>query len=100
MATRNLVRFMPHGAGKATTVNGKYSSSPGTILDVYSDTTEPATLTANGWGRIGTVGPTAQRPDPSQNVLVAGMAYIDTSLTQVVIWDGLNWRNPFTGAIT
>lgn len=93
-------RLLPHGSqGKVTSKGGQYQNSPGTVLDVFADTTDIQLLTSNGWTRVALSGATANRPDPSVVPLALGTPFVDTTLGKVVIWDGVNWRDPFSGAI-
>ena len=54
-------------------------------------------------GNLG--GPTSQRPSPQdpdnigRNAPSIGEPYFDTTIAAVVVWDGRDWRSPFTGAI-
>ena len=93
--------------------------SPPTLVAPYSawvngsqyvgqaiDVTPPAdvlALEALGWVPIGggnaaltpaQSGPSTARP----NVSTAGTCFVDTTLQQVVTWDGAAWRNPIGGA--
>lgn len=90
-------RVAAHIAARSTiVVNGRsYTSSVGGVMDVSDN--DAAMLQANGWIELGPVGTTAQRPTGQ---LAKGQLYIDTTLTAVVRWDGINaWRNVITGAL-
>lgn len=87
-----------------TTANGQsFAQVPGTLLDIDAHIAEY--LIANGWLRVGTVGPTASRPSSSIASTVgvylaqAGSQHMDTTLGALVIHDGTTWRNPLTGAV-
>jgi hypothetical protein len=57
-------------------------------------------LVSQGLLQVGnSSGTTAQRPTGS-GALFPGWIHIDTTLSAVVVFDGTNWRNPITGAIT
>jgi hypothetical protein len=48
-------------------------------------------------------GTTAQRPNPLTDAdiqALAGTLYFDQTLSQVVVHDGVNWRNIFSGAVS
>lgn len=91
---RQLVRVICHGSGAATTAQGKYKPGKGTTLDVFDDTAEYQTLTSNGWLRLAPVGTTAQRPTSVH----APSLYIDTTLGYMIVFDGISWVNPVSGA--
>lgn len=94
--------MMPNGSAKTTTVkvNGRtYSCALGSTVTV-PDFDAPA-LSANGWITFpGTAGTTAQRPTktPDGQPLPVPTIYNDTTLGYGVIWDGVNWRHPQSGA--
>jgi hypothetical protein len=75
---------------------------PGTMLDIDAHLGEY--LIANGWTRVGTVGPTASRPssNPASGVgaylAQANSLHIDSSLNALLIHNGSAWINPLTGA--
>ncbi len=69
-----------------------YNPAAGAFQDVPDF--DAKTLEANGWTRIGLVGPTSARPSPAQRSL----QFLDTTLGLIVIFDGAVWRNPATGA--
>jgi hypothetical protein len=78
------------------TVNGRaYSGTPGNVVDV-SMPSDADYLGGNGWTRVGEVGTTAQRPKAADR---RGQHFIDTTLSLVIVSDGVNWRNPITAAI-
>jgi hypothetical protein len=75
------------------------SATPGGYLDVSDG--DAVILEANGWARVGLVGPTANRP-PLTGLAPAfcanlGMKYIDITISAVIVFDGATWRNPLTG---
>jgi hypothetical protein len=97
--------MMPPGNRSSTTtnVNGRsYTCNLGSVLlnVPYFDAED---LECNGWIRScrDGSGTTANRPTTN---LVGGplsvpFRFIDTTLNTEIIWDGVNWRNPITGAI-
>ncbi len=47
-------------------------------------------------------GPTSARPNPLTDADVqslTGLVYFDTTISQAVVHDGVNWRNVFSGAV-
>ena len=55
-----------------------------------------------GYATCGIGGPTTSRPkvgDPGVGALTIGTHFLDTTISAVVCWDGVNWRNPFSGAL-
>lgn len=87
----------PSATGTCTlTVNGRtYTTSNGAAISVPDF--DAAILQANGWtiAAQGGSGATAGRPAHP----VKGMTFADSTLGVVVKFDGVNWRNPLTGAI-
>ncbi len=90
----------PNGVATTQVINGhSYTCAANATIDV-SDFAAWV-LTANGWINAGghgavavTVGTTAARPtNPAR-----GQAFLDTTLGLTIVWDGSNWRNPFSGA--
>ena len=98
------IRVIPTQACKVV-VNSfgrNYTPVPDTPQDVIDADAER--LVANGWLKVGTVGPTGSRP--GANAASTGMYvaqrdshHFDTTLNQLVIFDGYAWRHPATGAI-
>ena len=92
----------PASAGSPVAVFGRpYPQVPGTVLDVLPG--DAAALAANGWFRLALSGTTAQRP--TQSVVLAGidglrpgLEFFDITLGKIVVFDGLVWRDPATGA--
>ena len=81
------------------TVNGRtYAGAPGSVLDVPD--MDGAVLAANSWIRVANSGTTAQRPTSTNAPFRAapGAQYWDTSLSKMVIYDGITWRDPATGS--
>jgi hypothetical protein len=58
----------------------------------------PAGYVSCGIGGPTTTRPTNTDPGASASGITVGTCYLDTTLGQVVCWDGLVWRNPFTGS--
>ena len=79
------------GSGKT------YNDAPGTAVDYEEHIAQR--LEANGYTRVAISGTTAQRPTstvPPNNVF-KGMFYYDTTLTKVIVYDGVVWRDPVNG---
>jgi hypothetical protein len=106
MALSQLVRMI--GSAKvspsAVTVNGRTyaGGTPGAVQDVPVGDSEA--LASCGWMRMpGTVGPTANRPTtaPDQGVFQAtvGKIYLDTSISSEIVFDGVAFRDAFTGVL-
>lgn len=71
----------------------KYTTPVGTPILVPDH--DAHVLEANGWFSMGLAGTTAQRPiNPPPKT-----TYADTTLSAMIFYDGLVWRNQFTGAI-
>lgn len=75
-----------------------YTGVPGTFQDV--EDSDAQMLEANGWSRVAQVGPTASRPAATVNpgVPTRGDKYFDTTVGDMIVFDGLTWRSPITGA--
>ncbi len=92
----------PVAAIKQTVVtNGRtYTGTPGQTFDVPDY--DAAVLTANGWIDIAPSGPTASRPAPNATTApytaALGTRYFDTTIAALIVFDGLTWRDPATGA--
>ncbi len=85
------------------TVNGRsYTAAQGSTLDVPDFDAE--TLEANGWLRLGPVGPTSARPVADPLTTGAGMPlgtgyrFIDVTLGAAITFTGQGWVNTVTGA--
>lgn len=87
----------PNNVGTTIAVNGRSITLAASAVADVSDF-DADVLEANGWikaaGGVGGVGTTAQRPTAPTR----GQEYADTTLSQVVKFDGKFWRNVFTGA--
>ena len=80
------------GSGRA------YSPSTASFLDVNDS--DANVLEANFWTRVALVGTTAQRPtSPGNPQTLRATRYVDTTLGQLVVHDGLVWRIPETGVV-
>jgi hypothetical protein len=93
-------RLLPPAKGGTTTVNGRtYSAASLTAQDVSEfDSTH---LQANGWIFLAPSGPTTQRPNSEVGVYprIPGVMFWDTTLSHMVLWDGVNWRSE-AGAVS
>lgn len=88
-------RMIPDGrkGGGTVTIGGKTVS---VSVNSYIDLPFEIANTLNGWTNCGLVGTTANRPNGASS----GERYIDTTLTKVIVSDGLgNWHDPTTGGI-
>jgi hypothetical protein len=80
------------------TANGRlYSGAPGTAQDVPD--MDAGVLAANGWVKVSISGPTSARPSTNPNVsapytAARGVIFYDTTLSEVVIFEGATWRTP------
>jgi len=82
-------------------VNGRtYTGTPGTPVTVPDF--DGAQLQTNSWAFISISGPTSARPTTAPGLYSAtpGLEFYDETLGALVKWDGQNWRNPVTGAVT
>jgi len=79
------------------TADRVYTCAVGSYLDVPDF--DAVTLLANGWTHTADVGMgaaiTANRPTTG---LKRGSRFHDTTLGYDIVWDGLTWRNPTSGA--
>ena len=94
--TMTLHRLLPPADGRAQSVwiDGKlYSSKAGRFVDAPA--TDALELVAAGWGFVGPVGGTGDRPAATE--ATPGLAFLDTDHGGVVVWDGRTWRDPMTG---
>jgi hypothetical protein len=81
------------------TFNGRtYAAGAGQPLDVPDF--DARTLNANGWVFVAASGPTSARPTGELGPYSAteGVSFFDTTLGYVVVFAGVSWRNPSTGA--
>ncbi len=94
------VRLMPPIAvvHQACIVNGRrYASTPGQVLDVAEF--DARMLEANGWTRVARVGTTSQRPQAPDMSPFKGTWYFDTTLGEMIVFDGAKWRDAFGNEI-
>jgi hypothetical protein len=86
------------GAGTGNPILRSYGAAAGGFIDAIGDPSgDAATLVSQGFLLIGGSGTTAQRPNGA-GFLKPGFLYCDTTASLVVVWDGVSWRNPITGA--
>lgn len=98
------LRLLPPADGNHPTikVHGRTYNVPlGSTVDVPEG--DAAHMLGNGWinpGRVQAAGATSARPanQPNGARLTAGYTYLDTTLAYIIVFDGLVWRNPATGA--
>jgi hypothetical protein len=76
-----------------------YSCNVGSVIDVagYGEASEAGQLLSQGFVAVGASGTTATRQAAS-GYFKAGALFIDTTLSLVLMWDGLVWRNVVSGA--
>jgi hypothetical protein len=76
-------------------VNGrKYSAVAGSAIDVPDF--DAVTLGANGFVRVAVSGPTSARTTGFG--LGVGTQFFDTTLNELIVFNGATWRSPVTGA--
>jgi hypothetical protein len=98
------LRLLPPASGNQGTikVHGRtYTAATGSFIDVPDF--DAGHMLASGWLQLSTPqasGVTTARPTklPNGLILPKGYTYLDTTLGYAVLWDGLAWRNPCTGA--
>lgn len=92
------IRMTPGNAKQTSiVVNGRpYTCAYGSTIDVADF--DAHIMDANGWSDLGIVGPTSARPVFMVNQ-GEDSVYIDTTLGYMIVYDGVVWRNPVTGAI-
>ncbi len=69
---------------------------PGTITVIDAN----ASRTATNYFAVAQTGTTAQRPlatDPDVPRLPAGTLFYDTTVGDLIVYDGATWRSPITG---
>lgn len=91
------VRLISHGSGRGPSTlpgGGSPSNASGTVVDLPANSAQLQVLTANGWSRIGLSGTTAQRPTN----MAAGEHYVDLTLNKVIVFDGVQFKDPVTGS--
>ena len=87
------------GAGAGNPTLRSYAATAGGYIDAQGDPTsgDATSLVSQGFIPIGGSGTTAQRPNGA-GFVKPGFIYVDTTIPKVVVWDGVNWRDPVTGA--
>jgi hypothetical protein len=97
------VRMLGPKVAYVANINGRtYSGAPGGVYDIQDG--DAATLAANGWVRVAISGPTTARPSTSQAQAPGGYSaqqnalFFDTTLDELIVYDGATWRSPATGA--
>jgi hypothetical protein len=66
----------------------------GVVVDVPINDSQY--LGANGWINIGPSGPTSARP--VDQLVGVRSAFLDTTIGQLIIFDGATWRSAVTGS--
>jgi hypothetical protein len=84
-------------AGSPSNAAGRryYNASPGQVIDVVEN--DANAIASSGFFSVAFSGPTSGRPTNAN--LTPGYLYLDTDIALIVAWDGVNWRNPVTGAV-
>jgi hypothetical protein len=77
-----------------------YSCNVGSVIDVagYGDASEASQLVSQGFAVVGASGTSATRQTAAIGYFKAGALFVDTTLSLVLMWDGLVWRNVVSGA--
>lgn len=101
MATMRLLAPADGNHGTLRLHGHTYTLSLGASLDVPDFAAK--VMIANGWISPGAVqgsSATTARPTatPAGSPLPRNYAWTDTTVGAVIVWDGLTWRNPATGA--
>lgn len=95
-----LHRLLPPARGpmQSIVVNGRnYAAQPGSAIDVLD--ADSNMLQSNGWVFVAPSGPTSARPTGTLGLYpaVAGARFFDTTLGELIVFDGATWRD-LTGA--
>ncbi len=90
------------GAGAGNPNLRSYSAAAGGFIDAIGDPNggDAASLVSQGFIPICASGTTAQRPTfatTTVGVGPRGVFYLDTTISKIVVWDGVSWRDPVTG---
>lgn len=96
-------RMLPPPAviSQTIVVKGRsYSGAPGSVMDILD--ADAMVLSANGWIRVAASGTTAQRPTTNMYtnppyIAAPGVTYWDVTLSKLIVFDGLTWRDPNNG---
>jgi hypothetical protein len=96
-----LHRLLPPASGpmQSMVVNGRnYAAQPGSAIDAPD--MDSGGLQAAGWIYVSPSGPTSARPTGTVGLYpaVAGARFFDTTLGELIVFDGATWRDPVTGA--
>jgi hypothetical protein len=77
-----------------------YSASPGSFVDVSGPAGDgdAAMVASQGFLPVCSSGTTALRLQLTGVFFKAGQLFLDTTLGLVILFDGVTWRNPVTGA--
>jgi len=73
-----------------------YQNVPGTIVSV--PTYDVGKLLSSGWIRLPASGGTAARPPRGAFDFVPGATFYDTDIAKLIVFDGVTWRDPLSGA--
>ena len=84
----------PPSAVRTVVNGGVYSAAAGSAIDVPDF--DAVTLGANGFVRVAVSGPTGART--AGFGLGVGTQFFDTTLNELIVFDGATWRSPATGA--
>jgi hypothetical protein len=93
-------RMLGPATAATVNVNGRtYIGAPGATYDVIDG--DAKVLGANGWVLICPSGSTSARPPTNQlggYSATQGTKFFDTTLSKLIAFDGIAWRDPATGA--
>jgi hypothetical protein len=90
------------GEGAGSPILRSYTAAPGSVLDVVGDASgDASSLSSQGFIPVMLSGPTSSRPlfaSTTIGTAAHGTLYLDTTLSAVIAYDGVNWRNVITAA--
>jgi hypothetical protein len=104
-------RMLPVGAsggvvsgslGPSQAPTKTYNCNVGSTIDVagFGDASEANQLVSQGFAVVGASGSSATRQAVTPSgYFKAGTLYVDTTLSLVLFFDGLVWRNPVNGNV-
>jgi hypothetical protein len=76
-----------------------YTAGPGSFIDAQGmPDCDAAMLVSQGFLLVCASGSTAQRNQLTGTFFKAGQMWLDTTLGLIIMFDGVAWRNPVSGA--
>ncbi len=92
------------GAGAGNPILRSYSATAGGFIDAIGDPAsgDAAALGSQGFIPICASGPTSSRPNFGSTTVGIGVRdvlFLDTTLGKIIVYDGVNWRDPVSGSI-